>query len=120
MTPETENFTGAYPPPDNPAHRYIFTLHALSLDEINPDGMTSAYVRFNIMRNQLASASITGLFKNKRLTSTPLAFTPLLLFDKDNNSGRADASDHLPSGTKSGCGPKIAAPFLIFVKGFVP
>nr|WP_319516547.1 YbhB/YbcL family Raf kinase inhibitor-like protein [uncultured Cohaesibacter sp.] len=60
----TENFTGAYPPPDNPAHRYIFTLHALSLDEINPDGMTGAYVRFNIMRNQLASASITGLFKN--------------------------------------------------------
>ena len=60
----TENFRGAYPPPDNPAHRYIFTLHALSLDEINPDGMTGAYVRFNIMRNQLASASITGLFKN--------------------------------------------------------
>ena len=60
----TENFTGAYPPPDDPAHRYIFTLHALSLDEINPDDMTGAYVRFTIMRNQLASASITGHFKN--------------------------------------------------------
>lgn len=61
----TENFTGAYPPPDNPAHRYIFTLHALSLEDIDPASMTGAYVRFNIMRNQIASASITGLFKNE-------------------------------------------------------
>jgi len=61
----TENFTGAYPPPDDPAHRYIFTLHALSLEEIDPASMSGAYVRFNIMRNQIASASITGLFKNE-------------------------------------------------------
>ena len=61
----TENFTGAYPPPDDPAHRYIFTLHALSLEEVDPASMTGAYVRFNIMRNQIASASITGLFKNE-------------------------------------------------------
>nr|WP_319389651.1 YbhB/YbcL family Raf kinase inhibitor-like protein [uncultured Cohaesibacter sp.] len=60
----TENYTGAYPPADDPAHRYIFTLHALSLEEINPEGMTGAYVRFTIMRNQLASASIMGHFKN--------------------------------------------------------
>ena len=60
----TEGFTGANPPPDDPAHHYIFTLHALSLDEIDPDSMTGAYVRFTIMRNQIASASITGLFKN--------------------------------------------------------
>ena len=61
----TENFTGAYPPPDDPAHHYIFTLHALSLDSIDPASMTGAYVRFNIMRNQIDSASITGLFKNE-------------------------------------------------------
>ena len=61
----TEGFTGAYPPPDDPAHRYIFTLHALSLDEIDTSSMTGAYVRFNIMRNQIASASITGFFKNE-------------------------------------------------------
>ena len=60
----TEGFTGAYPPADDPAHRYIFTLHALTLDAIDPEGMTGAYVRFNIMRNQIASASITGHFKN--------------------------------------------------------
>ena len=61
----TEAFTGAYPPPDDPAHRYIFTLHALSLDEIDTSSMTGAYVRFNIMRNQIASTSITGYFKNQ-------------------------------------------------------
>ena len=61
----TENYTGAYPPADDPAHHYIFTLHALSVEAIDPEGMTSAYVRFNIMRNQIASACITGLFKNE-------------------------------------------------------
>ena len=60
----TALFTGAYPPPTDPAHRYIFTLYALSIDAIDTNSMTGAYVRFTIMQHKIASASITGTYKN--------------------------------------------------------
>lgn len=61
----TIDFAGANPPAGDDAHRYIFTLHALSCEIKDADKLSQAYVRFNIYRNQLASASITGLYKNK-------------------------------------------------------
>lgn len=50
-------------PPPGPAHRYIHTVHALPFEKLPvPDEATSAQVRFTILANELASASITGLF----------------------------------------------------------
>ncbi|GAA1389750.1 YbhB/YbcL family Raf kinase inhibitor-like protein [Luteococcus peritonei] len=50
-------------PPAGPAHHYIFTVHALPEAKLPvPDEATSAQVRFTILANELASASVTGLF----------------------------------------------------------
>ena len=50
-------------PPPGPAHRYVHTVHALPFDTLPVgDEATSAQVRFTILANELASASITGLF----------------------------------------------------------
>ncbi len=50
-------------PPPGPAHRYVHTVHALPFDRIPvDDGTPSAPLRFTILTNELASASITGLF----------------------------------------------------------
>ncbi|MEL4505604.1 YbhB/YbcL family Raf kinase inhibitor-like protein [Luteococcus sp. H138] len=57
-----EGYGGPCPPP-GPAHRYIHTVHALPFDKLPvPDEATSAQVRFTILANELASASITGMF----------------------------------------------------------
>ncbi len=55
-------YGGACPPP-GPAHHYIHTVHALPFERIPvDDGTPSAPLRFTILANELASASITGLF----------------------------------------------------------
>jgi len=57
-----EGYGGPCPPP-GPAHHYVFTVHALPEEKLPvPDEATSAQVRFTILANELASASITGLF----------------------------------------------------------
>ncbi len=58
------NFFGALPPVGDPAHRYIFTLHALSCAEIDAENIPSAFARFNIKTNEIASASTTATFAN--------------------------------------------------------
>lgn len=51
-------------PPEGRVHRYIHTVHALSVEKLEiPEGATQAQVRFAIFANQLDSASITGRFK---------------------------------------------------------
>lgn len=56
----TPGYGGAAPPP-GPAHRYIFTVHALKVDRIDVDEQSSgAVVGFNVHFNVLASASITA------------------------------------------------------------
>lgn len=55
----TSDYTGAAPPP-GPAHRYIFTVHALGVDSLPLDAQASgAMVGFMVHMNRLASASLT-------------------------------------------------------------
>lgn len=55
-------YGGACPPP-GPAHRYIHTVHALSVKSLDaPADASSAVLRMNIMTNSLDQASITGTF----------------------------------------------------------
>ncbi|MBK8461006.1 MAG: YbhB/YbcL family Raf kinase inhibitor-like protein [Micropruina sp.] len=53
---------GPWPPP-GPAHRYIFTLHAVDLAELGvPADATHAVVRFTLSFHILASVSFTARF----------------------------------------------------------
>lgn len=53
-------------PPPGPAHRYVHTVHALPWAKAPvDDGTPSAPLRFTILGNELASASLTGLFATK-------------------------------------------------------
>lgn len=50
-------------PPPGPAHRYEHTVYALPFEKVPvPDDAPSAPLRFTIIANALASATITGLF----------------------------------------------------------
>ncbi len=47
-----------------PAHRYVFTVHALGVPKLGlPANPTNAVVRFFIHQNTLATATLTGLYK---------------------------------------------------------
>jgi Raf kinase inhibitor-like YbhB/YbcL family protein len=55
----THGFAGAAPPPWDPAHRYIFAVHALDTDELGPDGWTpAAQVGFHLTFHTIARAMI--------------------------------------------------------------
>jgi Raf kinase inhibitor-like YbhB/YbcL family protein len=55
-------YGGAAPPP-GPAHRYIFTVHALSIASLGVDREASgALVGFLVHKNALGSASITTTY----------------------------------------------------------
>lgn len=55
-------YGGAAPPP-GPAHRYVFTVHALKVESIGVDREASgALVGFMVHMNRLASASITAIY----------------------------------------------------------
>jgi Raf kinase inhibitor-like YbhB/YbcL family protein len=57
-------FSGALPPPGDSAHRYVFSLHALSIDRIDANSMPQAYARFHIMTSEIGRATITARFAN--------------------------------------------------------
>jgi len=59
-----DSYMGALPPEGDPAHRYVFTLYALSCDTIDASSMPQAFVRFTIKTNEITSASITATFAN--------------------------------------------------------
>lgn len=57
-------YGGPWPPTGLPAHRYIFTVHALGVPKLElPPNPTNAVVRFVINQNTLATATLTGLYK---------------------------------------------------------
>ncbi len=59
----TRDFGGACPPPGNPPHRYIFTIHALKVDRLDvPAGASAARVGVAINVNQIDKASITARY----------------------------------------------------------
>ena len=62
-------YGGPFPPKGLPAHRYIFTLHALGVPKLGlpqlalPANATNAVVRFMLYQNTLATATLTGLYQ---------------------------------------------------------
>ncbi|AYA42396.1 YbhB/YbcL family Raf kinase inhibitor-like protein [Xenorhabdus nematophila] len=57
-------FCGPCPPVGNKAHRYIFTIHALSVEKLGIDAeTTNAVARFMIQANTLATATITSYYQ---------------------------------------------------------
>ncbi|MEM5461473.1 YbhB/YbcL family Raf kinase inhibitor-like protein [Paraburkholderia phytofirmans] len=56
-------YGGPCPPKGLPAHRYIFTVHALGVQKLEPPANApNAVVRFLIYQNTLATATLTGLY----------------------------------------------------------
>ena len=50
-------------PPPGPAHRYVFTVHALDVEKLDvPDEATSAACRFTLLSHAIDSASFTAKF----------------------------------------------------------
>lgn len=61
----TTGFSGAAPPPGDPAHRYLFAVHALDTDDLGPDeSAPAAQVGFNLTFHTLARGLITGTYAN--------------------------------------------------------
>jgi len=57
-------FGGACPPKGDKAHRYVFTVHALSVDKLNLDEKSSpALVGFMIGANTLAKATLISYYQ---------------------------------------------------------
>ncbi|WP_367119014.1 YbhB/YbcL family Raf kinase inhibitor-like protein, partial [Ottowia sp.] len=54
---------GMCPPPGDKPHRYIFTVHALSVPRIDvPDDAPAALAGFMVNANTLAKASFTATY----------------------------------------------------------
>ncbi|MFT8644099.1 kinase inhibitor [Gluconacetobacter sp.] len=57
------NVYGGAAPPPGPAHRYIFTVHALDTETLSvPSDASGAMVGFFLHSHSLGSASLTALF----------------------------------------------------------
>lgn len=59
----TAAFGGACPPPGHGAHRYRFTLHALSTTLDLPQNASGALVGYMVNANSIASSTIEALYK---------------------------------------------------------
>ncbi len=61
-------YGGACPPVGDAAHRYIFTVYALSVEklELKPETTTGAFLMFNLREHTLGKATVTGLYERKQ------------------------------------------------------
>jgi Raf kinase inhibitor-like YbhB/YbcL family protein len=61
----TKGFTGAAPPPGDPAHRYYFVVHAVDVDKLDvTDDASAAVVSFNLAFHTLARAQLVATYQN--------------------------------------------------------
>jgi Raf kinase inhibitor-like YbhB/YbcL family protein len=61
----TKDFGGAAPPAADPAHRYVFTVHALDTDQLGIDSDVSpAVAGFNLRYHTIARALIISVFRH--------------------------------------------------------
>lgn len=59
----TTDYAGAAPPPGDRAHRYIFTIHALSVNKLPVDAeLSPAVAAFNIVATTIARAHLVPTF----------------------------------------------------------
>lgn len=57
-------FVGAAPPPGHGEHRYYFTVHAVDIESLGlPDGVSPAFLGFNLFSHTLARATIVAVFE---------------------------------------------------------
>ncbi len=62
-----EGYGGACPPKGNGAHRYRFTVHALSVKKLElPENASGALTGYMIKANSLASSTIEALYKRDK------------------------------------------------------
>lgn len=62
---QEDGYSGPFPP-SGPAHRYIFTVHALPSEHLPAaDDAANVQVRFAIHTSQIAQASVMGTFQEK-------------------------------------------------------
>lgn len=62
----TQGYGGPCPPKGAGPHRYVFTVHALSVDTLGvPPETPNAVIRFLIHQNSIATAMLTGLYERK-------------------------------------------------------
>lgn len=60
-----KGFVGAFPPKGDKPHRYIFTLYALGVDNVElPDDATTAFTGFNVKANAIAEATFTATYQH--------------------------------------------------------
>jgi Raf kinase inhibitor-like YbhB/YbcL family protein len=58
-----KEYGGPCPPKGDPAHHYIFTVHALDVEKLDvPGSATAAAIGFNLNAHRLGVASLTGVY----------------------------------------------------------
>jgi Raf kinase inhibitor-like YbhB/YbcL family protein len=56
-------YAGAAPPPEQPAHRYIFVIHALGAERLElPETASPAFLGLTLLEYALARASLTPIY----------------------------------------------------------
>lgn len=59
----TKGYGGPCPPPGDPPHNYIFTVHALDVEKLEvPTNATAAHIGFKLHAHRLGRATLTGRY----------------------------------------------------------